>query len=285
MHSHPEYIQIETTTACNAKCPFCPHSSLNERPKRMADDVWRKIIDETSGLGITYRPFLINEPLSDHRLADIMSYIRRDQTARIELNTNGALMKEDKAREILDIGIDYIRFSIDGFSKETFERSRVGVDFDLTVERTVRFIELARDRGIVDRVEVRMIDMEYNRHEHQAFIDYWTDTGAGATITELYNWPWDPDVEPVELPCKKILKEMFFYVDGKVSLCCWDTHGRGVIGDVTREHALDIWNGEINRRYRALLAQGKRKEILLCSRCDAYKKHHFEGFPPPVPHA
>lgn len=285
MRSHPEYIQIETTTACNAKCPFCPHASLAQRPKRMADEVWKKIMDETRGLGITYRPFLINEPLSDNRLCDVMRYIRRDGTARIELNTNGALMKEEKAREILDIGIDLVRFSIDGFSRETYERSRVGIDFDVAVERTVRFIELARERGIVDRIQVRMIDMDYNRHEQQAYIDFWNKTGAAATVTELYNWPWDPGVEAVELPCKKILKEMFFYVDGKASLCCWDTNGRGVIGDVTREHVLDIWNGETNRRYRNLLARGKRKEILLCSRCDAYKKHHFEGFPPPRSHA
>jgi hypothetical protein len=103
-----------------------------------------------------------------------------------------------------------------------------------------------------------------------------------AVVTELYNWPWDPGVEAVELPCKKILNEMFFYVNGKATLCCWDSHERGVIGDVATDSVLDIWNGEINRRYRDLLAQGRRKEILLCSKCDAYKNHKFEGFPQPV---
>lgn len=248
----------------------------------MADGVWKKIVDETRGLGITYRPFLINEPLSDNRLCEIMRYIRRDETARIEINTNGELMKTQKAREILDIGIDVIRFSIDGFSKESFERSRAGVDFDLTVERTLGFIELAKRMGGAGAVEVRMIAMDYNEHERDSYVDFWTNAGAKAVITELYNWPWEPGVEVVELPCKKILKEMFFYVNGKATLCCWDAHERAVIGDVTRENTLDIWNGAVNRRYRELLALGRRKEILLCSRCDAYKNHHFEGFPPPA---
>jgi hypothetical protein len=244
----------------------------------MRDDVWKKIIDDTRGLGITYRPFLINEPLSDHRLCEIMRYIRRDDTAKIELNSNGELLKEEKALEILDIGIDAIRFSIDGFSRETFEKSRVGLDFDLTVERTVRFIELSRERGGAKKIEVRMIDMPYNRHEQEDYIEFWEKTGAETVVTELYNWPWEPGVEAVALPCKKVLSEMFFYVSGKATLCCWDSQERAVIGDVTEDTVLDIWNGAINRQYRELLAQGRRKEILLCSRCDAYKNHKFEGF-------
>jgi hypothetical protein len=31
-------------------------------------------------------------------------------------------------------------------------------------------------------------------------------------------------------PCKKVLKEMFFFVNG-ATLCCWDSHERGVVGD------------------------------------------------------
>lgn len=278
----PKFIQIETTLACNAECPFCSHATLTRRPRRMEDWVWRKIIDETRGLGITYRPFLINEPLADHRLAEILRYIRRDPTAKIELNSNGELMKEERAREILDAGLDIIRFSIDGFSAETFSKSRVGLDYDLTVERVRRFIEIAREKRSAAHIEVRMISMDYNRHEQEAFVDFWTKAGAVAIITDLYVWPWEPEVKPVQLPCKKVLREMFFFVNGKATLCCWDSHERGVVGDVTRQHVLDIWNGELNRRYRALLEQGRRRDLLLCSNCEAYKNHYFEGFPSPA---
>lgn len=277
--SHPEIIQIETNIACNADCPFCPQKSLTRRPHRMRDDVWMKIIDETRSLGITYRPFLINEPLSDKRMGKIMSYIRKDDTARIEINTNGELMTEEMAHAILDAGIDVIRFSIDGLSEETFAQSRVGVDYERTVDRTLKFIRLAKRKGGARRIEVRMIDMDINRHEHAAYKKFWGDAGAIPLITSFYRWPWEPGVESVSLPCVKVLREMFFYVNGKATLCCWDSHERAVIGDVTRQHVLDIWNGTINQRYRGLLEQGLREEILLCSRCEAYKDLQFEGFP------
>lgn len=280
--SHPKYIQIETTIACNAACPFCSHSTLTRTPRRMPDDLWKKIIDETREMGITYRPFMINEPLSDMRLGEIMRYIRKDTSARIEINTNGELMKESRAREILDASIDVVRFSVDGFSAETFDKSRVGLDYDLTVERTYDFIQLAKEIGGAAQIEVRMINMDYNKHEQQPFVDFWTRAGATAIVTDLYLWPWEPDVKPVQLPCKKVLNEMFFYVNGKATLCCWDSHERGVVGDATSEHVMDIWNGAVNSHYRALLAEGRRQEILLCSKCEAYKGHHFEGFPQPA---
>jgi len=279
---HPDYIQIETTLACNAACPFCSHNTLTRRPRRMEDRVWKKIIDETRGLGITYRPFLINEPLADMRLGEIMRYIRRDSTARIELNSNGEMMKEQRAREILEAGIDVIRFSIDGFSKETFEKSRVGLDYDTTVWRTHRFIQMAQKMGGAGKIEVRMIDPPENRHEQDAFVEFWKNEGADAKVTEFYNWPWEPGVKPVQLPCKKVLREMFFYVNGQATICCWDSHERAVIGDVKYESVLDIWKGERNRRFRNLLARGQRNEILLCSKCEAYHHHHFEGFASPV---
>jgi pyruvate-formate lyase-activating enzyme len=278
----PKFIQIETTLACNAECPFCSHATLTRRPRRMEDRVWRKIVDETRGLGITYRPFLINEPLADHRLAEIIRYIHQDPGARVEINSNGELLREERAIELLDAGVDIMRFSIDGFSEETFSRSRVGLDYGRTVERTTRFIELARERGGVGHIEVRMIAMDYNEHEREAFVEYWTRVGAVAVITDLYLWPWEPGVQPVRLPCKKVLKEMFFFVNGKATLCCWDSHERGVVGDVTREHVLDIWNGELNRRYRSLLERGRRDDLLLCSNCEAYKNHTFDGFPSPA---
>ena len=248
----------------------------------MTDDIWMKIVDDTRGLGITYRPFLINEPLSDKRMGKIMRYIRKDDTARIEINTNGELMTEQMAEEILSAGIDVVRFSIDGFSEETFLHSRVGVDFKKTVERATAFIKKANANGGHTRVEVRMIDMDVNRHEQEDYKKYWSDVGGEPIITTLYRWPWEPGVERVNVPCLKILREMFFYVNGKATICCWDSHERAVIGDVTRQHVLDIWNGAVNKKYRALLSEGRRDQILLCSRCEAYKDRHFEGFPPPA---
>jgi len=278
----PRALQIETNLACNAKCPFCPYSHLERGPKFMEDWIWKKIVDETRGLGIIYRPFLINEPLSERRLATIMRYIKEDATAKVEINSNAGLMTEKRALEVLDAGLDIARFSVDGFSRETYEPARPGVDYDAVVRNVNRFVEL-RDKGnYACTVEVRMIDMPENRHEHTAYVDYWKPRVDEVLIVPLYRWPWEGQEKPVLKPCLKILDEMFFYTDGSAPLCCWDSAGRGIIGDVKKESVLDIWNGVTMRAMRDLLDRGRRDLIHLCSRCDAYADVKFVGFDAPT---
>lgn len=64
-------------------------------------------------------------------------------------------------------------------------------------------------------------------------------------------------------------------VDGRAVLCCWDAFGRGIIGDVNHQSVEEIWLGNANQKFRQLLNNGERDKILLCSRCDAFKKYDF----------
>jgi MoaA/NifB/PqqE/SkfB family radical SAM enzyme len=274
----PRYIQIESIIGCDAKCPFCPQKNIDRKPIVMPESTWKKIIDDTRGLGITYRPFLQNEALIDKRLAGIISYIKQDPTARAELNTNGHLLDEKKSGALLDAGLDLVRFSIDAFSEETYQQCRVGLSYTRVVDNINNFIRIVSDNGYNVVTEVRMIDMDINKNEQHDFIEYWSGRADRAMIVPIYNWPWDEGVEMVRKPCLKMREEMFFYSDGRAVLCCWDIAGRGVIGDVTKESVIDIWQGETRNRYADHLSRGEREKILLCSRCDAYKNRHFEGF-------
>jgi len=244
----------------------------------MPDETWKKIIDDTRGLGITYRPFLQNEALLDTRLPEIISYIKQDPAARAEINTNGNALTEKNAAALIDAGIDIVRFSIDAFSAESYEKDRVGLDYSRVVENIERFARMVRQSGAGVEIEVRMIDMESNRHEQKDYIDYWSSRVDRALIVPLYNWPWTEGVEMVRKPCIKMREEMFFYTDGRAVLCCWDIAGRAVIGNVNEQSVLDIWNGPERLRYAEYLERGEREKIELCSRCDAYTGHHFEGF-------
>jgi len=274
----PRAIQIETNLACNAECPFCPYVHLDRGPKAMEDWVWRKIVDETRGLGIVYRPFLINEPLSEKRLPEIIRYIKRDPTATVEINTNGGLLNEKRSRDILDAGIDVVRLSVDGFSKQTYDPARPGVDYDTVVRNVHRFVEMREAGGHRVHVEMRMIDMPENKHEQAAYVDYWKPVVDEVLIVPLYRWPWEGQEKPVLKPCLKIVDEMFFYTDGSAPLCCWDSAGRGIVGNVKEESVLDIWNGRVMAAMRTLLDRGRRDLIHLCSRCDAYANVRFVGF-------
>lgn len=275
MIQFPRYIQIETTVLCNAGCYFCPQDKLLRKPHYMEDTVWKKIIDDSRGRGVIYRPFLVNEPLTDQRLPEIMHYIKKDQTAQVELNSNGFLLSEKWSQNLLNSGLDIIRFSVDGFSAESYRASGRGDNYEIVLENILRFLEIKKDRNHPVKVHIRMIDLPANKSEQQAFLDFWGVRMDCAQIVPLYSWPWTGQISPYLKPCPKIREEMFFFVDGRATLCCWDNWERGVTGDIHYASVEEIWLGTLNQSYRRLLNEGKRDQILLCSRCDGFQKFDF----------
>jgi radical SAM protein with 4Fe4S-binding SPASM domain len=280
----PRYIQLETVTRCNASCPFCPQNELDRGVPRMPDEIWQKVVADTRGWGMTYRPFLTNEPFVDVRQAEITRHIKEnDPTAKVEYNTNGELMTEKTARAILEAGVDIIRFSIDGLSRETYEPSRVGVSFDRVYERVPAFLKIWREEGHEEKgvfTEVRCIEVPENRHELDDYRAFWSPLCSGVVVTQLYQWPWTgqrPE-DVVARPCLKVLDELFVYADGNVTMCCWDVHERAVIGNVREQTIEEIWNGYAVTQLRNLLDDGRRDLIHLCSRCNAFEGYDFSRF-------
>lgn len=266
----PRVIQIETTTICNGNCWFCAHHKTNRPAVLMSDVVWRKIVDETRGLGITYRPFMLNEPFSDERMVEIVSHIRDDKTAQVEFNTNAELLTPDLSRRLVKCGISVMRFSIDGIRHETIRRTR-GLDRDTVYENVLAFLEINSKSFRSAIVEVRMINFpDMDPKEQEEFLDFWRGTVDRVSITKLYQYPWTGQQDCAKKRCPKIREEMFFRFDGFATLCCWDAFGKGLVESVLEKSVLEIWNGTKLREYRNLLDKKNRHLIPLCSRCDAF---------------
>ncbi|MDH5302055.1 MAG: radical SAM protein [Gammaproteobacteria bacterium] len=277
----PAVIQIETTIKCNATCWFCPQNNALRQPNYMEESIWKKIIDESRGLGVTYRPFLLNEPFADKRMVDIVRYIKQDPTAKVEFNTNGSMLTHKVTDKLLEIGVDTMRFSIDGFYKTTFDESR-GINYDRVYDHVGYFLAQAKQASKPVQTEVRMIRLPGTDQEQVEFKAYWEKHAPDQVVfTDLYRYPWEGQTYAVNKPCLKVQDEMFFYVDGTATLCCWDSKGRQIVGDIKTESLLDIWGGQKLASCRALLDAGKRDQLELCMRCDAYENVDFsewEGF-------
>ena len=60
----------------------------------------------------------------------------------IMLNCNGSAITKKKAKQILDSGLTRMRFSLDAFSQETYEKVRVG---SIPLARVIKNIETFLD--------------------------------------------------------------------------------------------------------------------------------------------
>ena len=258
-----DILQLETTTFCNASCWFCPNVQL-EKYAHMDTDLIYKVIDQSSPYVKIYRPFGLGEPLVDPRMPEIIAYIKANTNAKVELHTNAAPPTLKKEQQIA-ANVDIMRFSLDGVWPETVGEVRK-IDGVRAISNTERFI---LNHPEIE-CEVRMIGIPEHEDEQQLFLDYWNDIRPGcATITKLYNHPWEGQTQSTSDPCTKCQNEAFIYVDGSVHPCPWDFGDREVLGNVNDTSIVDIWRSHRVTEFRKSLANGQRDKYSLCSRCDA----------------
>lgn len=115
----PGHLQIELNNNCNLSCIMCPRKNLTRKVQNLSWDVYKKIIDEAAELKISdIKLFLFGEPLLYPKLIEAIKYAKSKDLQHVDFSTNGQLMNKNKARELVNSGVDLINFSIDGIDKK-----------------------------------------------------------------------------------------------------------------------------------------------------------------------
>ena len=121
---HPFSLTLEITFRCNQNCMMCPQSTdkwkdnsrllknLKDLDELSSDEI-KSLVDESVSLGIKNITITGGEPLLRPDTIEISRYIK-SKGITCNLLSNGTLIEEDMAREIVRSGIDKITFSLDG---------------------------------------------------------------------------------------------------------------------------------------------------------------------------
>jgi len=129
----PRAIEVETTKVCNLKCPGCRRNyqlgtiSSESGVKHLTPGELWKAIETTN---IQYVRFEGDgEPTCNPNLKDMVKLCHR-LGIRSMMTTNGTLLDKDYIRLLEENGMTRIHVSFDGATKETYEKIRVGADYD-----------------------------------------------------------------------------------------------------------------------------------------------------------
>ena len=91
---------------------------------------------------------------------------------RVNFSTNASALTEKKSIDLLKAGLDEIRFSIDGYTKETFENVRKGSKFEKVINNCLNFIKL-RDKFEFKLKSKLDLENKKNQHELEQWRDFW----------------------------------------------------------------------------------------------------------------
>ncbi len=151
LDAFPVVLYLEAAAICNLRCPMCPTTmGIPRDPYRVKIFDFKLLPRVEPILPFVHRCFLSGggEPLLHPRFFDLVKVLK-DNGVETYFNCNATLMDEEKAAKILDLGVDTISFSIDGATRETYERIRVGAQFDKVIENVARLSKMKKSRGQV----------------------------------------------------------------------------------------------------------------------------------------
>jgi MoaA/NifB/PqqE/SkfB family radical SAM enzyme len=169
-HAEPELkrrwrlLQVESTIACNLRCIMCPWREIAKNVENqgiMTQKVWEALrphLPETRSVDFTGG----GEPLLQPRLVE---WIREAHAAGCETGilTNGLLLTEKKAAQIIDAGLNWICFSMDGATAEIYEAIRVGSNFEKVCQNLANIAALRSHK--VPETMINFVLMPMNFHQ------------------------------------------------------------------------------------------------------------------------
>lgn len=205
------------------------------------------------------------EPLLDRRLEERVAYAKQRGIGRVKIFCNGSLLTADRARGLIEAGLDEVKVSFDGATREEFERIRAPLRFDTVVENVVELVKLRNHLGA--RLKVRVACCSTT--DKQATMQTLAETVDDFSFGKLHNWGGQTaPTKTIRKPCSRLWRTFTVLANGDVSLCCLDYDGQHLLGRVGAECSIrDVWNGpryvEVRRAHR----RARQGDVPLCANC------------------
>ena len=163
---------MEISNVCNHSCIFCAHQKMKRKNGKLNKEKAFDILQQAYDLGTrevgfyaTGEPFLIPD------LADYVAKAKEIGFTYVYLTSNGSVATPRRIREVIDAGLDSIKFSINAPLGKLYKFIHGRDDFDKVVEHLKYVNEYRKETGKNFKIYVTGIltrfteNLQYKYHE------------------------------------------------------------------------------------------------------------------------
>lgn len=278
--SLPPYIKIEATPLCQLRCPGCTLSKKQfQSSMQITLEQFKRIVDDLSPtlLGISLSDN--GEPLLHTDIVSLIEYAHSKNIA-VSFPTNLSVnLNETSIERLVKSGLDSIFVSLDGATKETYNKYRVGGNFSLVLQN-VRSLSEAKQRFGLRRPRIiwKFIIFDHNKHEVDIVRQKYRELGFD-------DYEFVPDIRDLSEESRKRYKAslrkkargcfwlwhtMIIEWDGKVFPCCMKYNFD--IGNAIEKGSKEIWRSEEYKLLRQGFSSKNNRSTMhpFCRKCLGY---------------
>ncbi|HEY9035457.1 MAG TPA: radical SAM/SPASM domain-containing protein [Pseudomonadales bacterium] len=257
-YQEPRSVDIEVTNRCNALCTFCPRDKMPPLGKMKADvfdQVLARLVEYDRNVLIHFAGF--GEPVMHPELSDFIAKAT-SLNFKTGINTNAALLTEDKSHALLDAGLSQITFNIAAVEEDYEEL--YNLDFQETLNNIQAFLKINDGRC---EVWGGIVENDINYEKIKDIKKYWkgigikrfyvaTEGNRGGALSRGARYHEVDDSkylvlakdfyaeQGMEAQCFLPLTSIFISQEGQYLMCCHDWRKKLPLGSVFDFSVTDI---------------------------------------------
>ncbi|MFC1675844.1 radical SAM/SPASM domain-containing protein [Planctomycetota bacterium] len=265
----PLHVDIEVSSVCDLACPMCPrrHADTSEYG-HMDFELFKKIVDECSEYHLfSARLSWRGESLTHPEFGEFVRYIKvKKKIPNVSFLTNGLKLDDKLSKQLVDCGLDYISFSVDGVG-EVYDNIRAPLKFD-DVYKKISTLKAIRDKANKKRPQIRVTGLWPAISQNpKEYFDKMTQIADKIVSNPVKDYRITEETKFHEdYLCQYPWERLFIGSDGRVQPCS-NSIERLYIGDVNKQKIVDVWKGEEIEKLRSAHLQGSSGDYFACSRC------------------
>lgn len=270
----PKSVKVELTARCDFKCFFCASAQRLREKADMDFEFFKKLCLEMREAGVEeLGVFYLGESFVKRDLAEYIRFAKHEAGfPYVFLTTNGLKATPKRLEEVMEAGLDSLKFSLNWSDEEQFEEvtgmpGRLYYTVLANIKEAHRVREAGRYKCNIYASSImydgeQQTRMERVVNEIKPFVDehYWLPLyNQGALTTEVaVDRGFKPSAgnmgrigalrKPV--PCWSAFTEGHVTWDGQLSACCFDHSASWQMGDLKETSFMDAWNSEEFRKLR-----------------------------------
>lgn len=274
----PPRIWIEPTNICNLRCPFCPYKNMKREKGMMPLKEYKKLVDEIAGHRlIEFWLQNYGESTLNPDFIEMIKYADQKGIYPIIYSTNCTTLDNKLAEEILTSGLDFLILSLDGATRETYEKLREGANYDKVVENIKNIYLKKKELGLNSPgLVLQIVYSNETQDEIIAYAKQWapylTKTDQ-ISLKEYNDFAGQVEIKTARekdfqrMPCKVLFENIVILWNGDATPCCLDVEGKLGVGNVLQTSIAEVWSGEKFKKLRGSVNNGTFEGLELCRKC------------------